>query len=113
MVVGYRCRHCGSHYSHGQGVSDGQKLPGNGEGHHDEEVHSHEEEEGEHAQEEEHPQDEVPHREQGEEKVHHREEEVVMVVVEVEVDADPREHRRPDSDDVSSLPEWHHLAGQP
>ena len=44
----------------------------------------------------------------GEEEVHPREEEE-----EEEEEVHPREHRRPHLDDVSSLPEWHHLPGQP
>jgi len=49
-----------------------------------------------------HHRDEVHPRE---EEVHHWEEEEEEEVVH------PGEHRRPDLDDLSSLPEWHHLAG--
>ena len=73
-----------------------KKVPSNGEGHHAEEVHPQEKKEGERARKEEHPQDEVHAREEGEDEEVH-----------------PREHRHPHLDDISSLPEWHHLASQP
>jgi len=68
--VGYRCRHCCCHHSHWQGVSGGNKVAGDGEGHHAEEVHPQEEEEEERAREEEHPHDEEHSRDE----VHHRKE---------------------------------------
>ena len=95
-------------------MSHGKMLPGDAEGDHAEEMHPQEQEEWERALEEEPVQDEKHHRDEvdlGDEvdhgdEVHPWEEEEVGVVV------DSWEHRRPHCDDVSSLPDWHHLAGQ-
>ena len=68
MDEGYGCRHCRCDYRHWQGVSDGKKLTGDGEGHYAVEVHPQEEEEGERAWEEEHLQDKVHPQEEEEEE---------------------------------------------
>ena len=83
-------------------MSDGENLDGDWEAHHAEEMHLEEEGVGDHAREEEYQQDEVHHRAE----VHPREERE-------EEEVHPQEHHRLDIDNVSSPPEWHHLAVQP
>ena len=87
-------------------MSNGKKLYGDREGDHAEEVHPLEKEEGEGALEEGYRQDEEHHPDEE----HSREEEEKEVE---EEEVHPREYGRPDLEDVSSLAEWHYLAGQP
>jgi len=76
-------------------------------------VHLQEEEGEQWARYEEHPQDEEHHWDMVHPREVGEEDEVRPLEEGEEEGAHSWEHCRPDLDDISSPPEWHHLAGQP
>jgi len=107
------CCHGHCHYRHWLGVSDRKKLQGHGVGPHADEVYPQEEEKKECGGTEEHPHGEVHHgEEEDKDKDNEKEKEKEEKEKEKEKEEKSREHRCRVLDDLASLSEWHHGAGQ-